>query len=303
MELQGQEAELRQRRLPRRAPAGERRIPLQRRHLPAGFHLQTLQGSLIEGTAAQQPPCSPPCCALACAAEAYAARPRSAPSRQRRRRRCSRASCRSAVTPRSPSAPSPGSAPRRLDPADAEDARSSSSTSTARRTPRRSRSAPLREARRHHARRRRASAAPGRWSARAPAKRWWTMPGKAPFTITSPLSFFNAPPRGGRPTLIAHAYETVPAPQTLLVPIAIEQVLQRPLRLPRPGRDTRSRRWLRRPDPRRSDDRAAPQAPRQGGRVHRRPLLRRAPAGRRDAAVHQRRPLPPTLTSPCHFPR
>lgn len=51
-----------------------------------------------------------------------------------------------------------------------------------------------------------------------------TLPGRAPFQITSPLSFFNAPPSGGRPTLIAHAYETVPTPQALLVPIAIERI-------------------------------------------------------------------------------
>ncbi|HET7454821.1 MAG TPA: hypothetical protein VFJ76_04810 [Solirubrobacterales bacterium] len=51
-----------------------------------------------------------------------------------------------------------------------------------------------------------------------------TMPGRAPFTITSPLSFFNGPPDHGRPTLIAHAYETVPVPQALLVPITIERV-------------------------------------------------------------------------------
>lgn len=51
-----------------------------------------------------------------------------------------------------------------------------------------------------------------------------TMPGRAPFQITSPVSFFNAAPTGGRPTLIAHAYETVPAPQALLVPIVIERV-------------------------------------------------------------------------------
>jgi hypothetical protein len=51
-----------------------------------------------------------------------------------------------------------------------------------------------------------------------------TMPGRAPFTIASPLSFFNGPPEGGRPTLIAHAYETVPVPQALLVPIVIERV-------------------------------------------------------------------------------
>jgi hypothetical protein len=51
-----------------------------------------------------------------------------------------------------------------------------------------------------------------------------TMPGQKPFRISSPVSFFNAPRSGGRPTLIAHGYETVPAPRTLLVPIAIERV-------------------------------------------------------------------------------
>lgn len=51
-----------------------------------------------------------------------------------------------------------------------------------------------------------------------------TMPGQAPFQITSPVSFFNAAPTGGKPTLIAHAYEKVPAPQALLLPIVIERV-------------------------------------------------------------------------------
>jgi hypothetical protein len=50
------------------------------------------------------------------------------------------------------------------------------------------------------------------------------MPGKPPFTISSPISIFNAPPEGGRPALIAHAYETVPSPQALLVPFTIEKV-------------------------------------------------------------------------------
>jgi hypothetical protein len=50
------------------------------------------------------------------------------------------------------------------------------------------------------------------------------MPGRAPFTITSPLSFFNGPPDHGRPTLIAHGYETVPVPEALIVPITIEKV-------------------------------------------------------------------------------
>jgi hypothetical protein len=51
-----------------------------------------------------------------------------------------------------------------------------------------------------------------------------TMPGRAPFQITSPISFFNGPPAGGRPTLIAHGYETVPVAKTLLVPITIERI-------------------------------------------------------------------------------
>jgi hypothetical protein len=50
------------------------------------------------------------------------------------------------------------------------------------------------------------------------------LPGKAPFTISSPLSIFNAPPQGGKPALIAHAYETVPSPQALLVPFTIERI-------------------------------------------------------------------------------
>lgn len=51
-----------------------------------------------------------------------------------------------------------------------------------------------------------------------------TMPGRDPFEISSAVSLFNAPPTGGEPTLIAHAYETVPSPQALLVPIVIERV-------------------------------------------------------------------------------
>lgn len=51
-----------------------------------------------------------------------------------------------------------------------------------------------------------------------------TMPGKAPFTMTSRLSFFNGPLEGGRPTLLAHGYETVPAPKALTVTTPIERI-------------------------------------------------------------------------------
>jgi hypothetical protein len=48
----------------------------------------------------------------------------------------------------------------------------------------------------------------------------------APTQITVPLTFFNAPPEKGRPTLIAHAREPLPEPKTLLVPFAIEKIDQ-----------------------------------------------------------------------------
>jgi hypothetical protein len=51
-----------------------------------------------------------------------------------------------------------------------------------------------------------------------------TMPGAQPVEISSPLTFFNAPPVGGRPALIVHAYETVPKAQTILVPTTIERI-------------------------------------------------------------------------------
>jgi hypothetical protein len=50
------------------------------------------------------------------------------------------------------------------------------------------------------------------------------MPGKPAFVMTSPISIFNAPPEGGKPALIAHAYETVPTPQALLVPFTVEKI-------------------------------------------------------------------------------
>jgi hypothetical protein len=50
------------------------------------------------------------------------------------------------------------------------------------------------------------------------------MPGKPPFTVSSPISIFNAPPEGGKPAFIAHAYETIPSPQALLVPFTVEKV-------------------------------------------------------------------------------
>lgn len=51
-----------------------------------------------------------------------------------------------------------------------------------------------------------------------------TLPGQATTEISSPLSFFNGPKVGGKPSLIAHAYEKIPEPKAVLVPIVIERV-------------------------------------------------------------------------------
>jgi hypothetical protein len=50
------------------------------------------------------------------------------------------------------------------------------------------------------------------------------LPGQAPVDISTPLTFFNAPPQGGAPSLIAHAYEKIPVAKTLLVPISVERI-------------------------------------------------------------------------------
>lgn len=51
-----------------------------------------------------------------------------------------------------------------------------------------------------------------------------SLPGQAPVQISSPLTLFNAPASGGNPGLIAHAYETLPTPQAVVVPFTVERI-------------------------------------------------------------------------------
>lgn len=51
-----------------------------------------------------------------------------------------------------------------------------------------------------------------------------TFPGQQPVKISSPLLLFNGPRSGGMPSLIAHAYERIPEPKALLIPIPIERI-------------------------------------------------------------------------------
>ena len=50
------------------------------------------------------------------------------------------------------------------------------------------------------------------------------LPGQPQTTMTSPVSFFNGPKQGGRPTLVGHTYETLPAPKALLVEVPVRRV-------------------------------------------------------------------------------
>jgi len=49
-------------------------------------------------------------------------------------------------------------------------------------------------------------------------------PEQAPIPISSPITLFNGPRKGGDPTFYAHAYTTVPAPTTFVVPVRIETI-------------------------------------------------------------------------------
>jgi hypothetical protein len=49
-------------------------------------------------------------------------------------------------------------------------------------------------------------------------------PEQAPIEASSPITFFNGPPIGGDPTVIAHAYLAIPAPTAILVRFRIRRL-------------------------------------------------------------------------------
>jgi hypothetical protein len=51
-------------------------------------------------------------------------------------------------------------------------------------------------------------------------------PEQGPIKASSPITLFNGPPDHGDPTVLAHAYLSVPAPTTYIVPIVIEPIHQ-----------------------------------------------------------------------------
>jgi hypothetical protein len=51
-----------------------------------------------------------------------------------------------------------------------------------------------------------------------------TFPDQAPIDAPAPVTLFNGPPQGGNPTIIIHAYTTVPAPTTFIVPGVLHKI-------------------------------------------------------------------------------
>lgn len=49
-------------------------------------------------------------------------------------------------------------------------------------------------------------------------------PEQAPIPISSPITIFNGPRIGGDPSMIAHAYTTIPGPVAVVIPIRIETI-------------------------------------------------------------------------------
>jgi hypothetical protein len=49
-------------------------------------------------------------------------------------------------------------------------------------------------------------------------------PEQRPFKASSPITIFNAAPHNGNPTVLAHAYLSVPAPTTYIVPVEIQKI-------------------------------------------------------------------------------
>lgn len=53
-------------------------------------------------------------------------------------------------------------------------------------------------------------------------------PEQNPFKASSPITLFNGPPHNGNPTVLAHAYLSVPAPTTYIVSVEIQKVRNGP---------------------------------------------------------------------------
>jgi hypothetical protein len=65
---------------------------------------------------------------------------------------------------------------------------------------------------------------PGAIVGKGSARAIIAFPEQAPIRASSPITIFNGPRKRGNPTVLAHAYTTIPVPTTFIVPIVIERI-------------------------------------------------------------------------------
>ena len=112
-------------------------------------------------------------------------------------------------------------------------------------------------------------------------------PEQRPFKASSPITLFNAAPHDGNPTVLAHAYLSVPAPTTYIVPIEIQKVQQRPVRVPHRSAHPEDRRRRRDPARREPDDRQKMVLQGAAAELRERQLPERQAAGESRNRIHR----------------
>ncbi len=111
-----------------------------------------------------------------------------------------------------------------------------------------------------------------------------TFPEQAPFKVSSPITVFNGPRKDGNPTVLAHAYTTVPVPTTFIVPVEIEKISKGVYGYRTEARIPRIANGYGIPDLRQPDDRPPLDLQGRQAQLRQRPLRNRSPSGPR--AVH-----------------
>ena len=147
---------------------------------------------------------------------------------------------------------------------------------------------PARQPRRDHDPEPRRGSAARRWSAPARSRHRSPIRACSGVMLRSPLSLFNGPRINGNATVIAHARQLLPTPQTYVVVITIERLKKGPFSYRASAERPRIRRRNRGADPPRSRNRPPLQSRRRRTQLRLRPMQRQ----------HLRDPRPVRIRGP-----
>ena len=112
-------------------------------------------------------------------------------------------------------------------------------------------------------------------------------PEQRPFKASSPITLFNAAPHHGNPTVLAHAYLSVPGADHLHRPGRNPEGPRRPVRLPHRSEDPEDRRRRRDPARREPDDRQKMELQGPATELRQRQLPERQAAGESRNRIHR----------------